>query len=406
MQRSVDHLSLETQRGRHLLDLSPARQTLSDARHADFELFKVLRAHILPLTYCAFNKNGDAFVTGSYDRTCKVWDTASGEETHTLEGHKNVVYAVAFNNPFGDKVITGSFDKTCKLWDARTGELFCSAARPRKPGDCVPRLDPSSTAIATGSMDASARLWDVETGRETCALRGHTAEIVSLSFSTSGNTLLTGSFDHDCRLWDARVGSSACAFWRATAPRSARRASTCVGRGGERVHGPRRAPVGPGERQGDVRLAGPLGRGPGRVLRTRPGARWPAPAAASTARVYGGGVGRVRARGAGHRGEISKVSFDPRGARVLTASSDATCKLWDASGDVRADPGGAHGRDIFVRVQLPGGQDHHREQGQARAGYGRASEGTREACRVFIYQRRRERTTRAHDSWRVTTFVT
>ena len=53
---------------------------------------------------------------GSYDRTCKVWDTFTGEELHTLEGHKNVVYAIAFNNPFGDKVATGSFDKTCKLW--------------------------------------------------------------------------------------------------------------------------------------------------------------------------------------------------------------------------------------------------------------------------------------------------
>jgi dynein assembly factor with WDR repeat domains 1 len=44
--------------------------------HAD--LFKVLRAHILPLTNCAFNKGGDRFITGSYDRTCKVWDTATG----------------------------------------------------------------------------------------------------------------------------------------------------------------------------------------------------------------------------------------------------------------------------------------------------------------------------------------
>jgi WD40 repeat protein len=42
-----------------------------------------------------------SFITGSYDRTCKVWDTASGEELHTLEGHKNVVYAIAFNNPYG-----------------------------------------------------------------------------------------------------------------------------------------------------------------------------------------------------------------------------------------------------------------------------------------------------------------
>jgi dynein assembly factor with WDR repeat domains 1 len=64
-----------------------------------------------------------------------VWNTTTGEELLTLEGHKNVVYAIAFNNPFGDKIITGSFDKTCKvwdsesytletkLWDSKTGEL-------------------------------------------------------------------------------------------------------------------------------------------------------------------------------------------------------------------------------------------------------------------------------------------
>ena len=63
----------------------------------------------------AFNKSGSRFITGSYDRTCKVWDTASGEELLTLEGHRNVVYAIAFNNPFGDKIATGSFDKTCKV---------------------------------------------------------------------------------------------------------------------------------------------------------------------------------------------------------------------------------------------------------------------------------------------------
>ena len=30
-----------------------------------------------------------------------MWDTASGEELQTLEGHRNVVYAIAFNNPYG-----------------------------------------------------------------------------------------------------------------------------------------------------------------------------------------------------------------------------------------------------------------------------------------------------------------
>ena len=64
------------------------------------------------------------FITGSYDRTCKIWNTFTGDEINCFEGHRNVVYAVAFNNPYGDKIITGSFDNTCKLWDSRTGENY------------------------------------------------------------------------------------------------------------------------------------------------------------------------------------------------------------------------------------------------------------------------------------------
>ena len=89
---------------------------------SQFYLFKVIRSHVLPLTNVTFNKSGSQFITGSYDRTCKVcfhlaehnsecglkenisflqvWDTASGEELLTLEGHQNVVYAIAFNLPF------------------------------------------------------------------------------------------------------------------------------------------------------------------------------------------------------------------------------------------------------------------------------------------------------------------
>lgn len=48
-----------------------------------------------------FHSIFSSFITGSYDRTCKVWDTASGEELHTLDGHRNVVYAIGFNNPYG-----------------------------------------------------------------------------------------------------------------------------------------------------------------------------------------------------------------------------------------------------------------------------------------------------------------
>ena len=103
-------------------------ERLETVEESEFEVFRVLQAHILPLTNCAFNKSGDRcgvrcscirngwrlaagslrcgncyvrFITGSYDRTCKVWDTFTGREIAKLEDHKNVVYAIDFNNPFG-----------------------------------------------------------------------------------------------------------------------------------------------------------------------------------------------------------------------------------------------------------------------------------------------------------------
>lgn len=216
-----------------------------------FYLFKILRAHILPLTNCAFNKSGDRFITGSYDRTCKVWNTVSGEELLTLEGafsdpfmslksallsmfccspscahafpaikfgcsylsapfemcagHKNVVYAIAFNNPYGDKVITGSFDKTCKVWNAETGELYHTLRGHATEIVCL-SFNQQGDIIATGSMDNTAKLWDTETGQELASLTGHTAEIVSLSFNQQGDKLITGSFDHTTKLWDVRSG--------------------------------------------------------------------------------------------------------------------------------------------------------------------------------------------------------
>ena len=89
----------------------------------NYKLKNTLKCHELPLTNCAFNKNGSKFITGSYDRTCIIWDTNTGELLQKLHGHNNVVYAISFNLPYGDKVATGSFDHTAKLWNVDTGDL-------------------------------------------------------------------------------------------------------------------------------------------------------------------------------------------------------------------------------------------------------------------------------------------
>lgn len=55
-------------------------------------------------------------------------------------------------------------------------------------------------------MDHTSILWDVATGQSIFRLKGHTGEIVSLSFNSDGDKLVTGSFDKTARVWDAQNG--------------------------------------------------------------------------------------------------------------------------------------------------------------------------------------------------------
>ena len=55
------------------------------------------------------------------DKTAKVWEAASGQEVHTLSGHTDTVWGVAFS-PDGRLVATASRDKTAKVWEAASGQ--------------------------------------------------------------------------------------------------------------------------------------------------------------------------------------------------------------------------------------------------------------------------------------------
>jgi WD40 repeat protein len=59
--------------------------------------------------------------TGSWDKTARIWDVATGQESLSLKGHDNYVYGVAWS-PDGKMLATGSLDKTVKVWDAATGQ--------------------------------------------------------------------------------------------------------------------------------------------------------------------------------------------------------------------------------------------------------------------------------------------
>jgi WD40 repeat protein len=73
----------------------------------------------------AVSPDGRTIVSGSADRTVKVWEAESGRLLRSLEGHTDSVRAVAVS-PDGRTIVSGSWDNTVKVWEAESGRLLRS----------------------------------------------------------------------------------------------------------------------------------------------------------------------------------------------------------------------------------------------------------------------------------------
>lgn len=87
-----------------------------------------LTGHRSSVTAVVFSPDGKTVLTGSSDKTARLWDTASGQALHTLQGHTREVSAVAFS-PDDKTVLTGSGDTTVRVWVVNTPLLVAETTR-------------------------------------------------------------------------------------------------------------------------------------------------------------------------------------------------------------------------------------------------------------------------------------
>src|SRR5487761_1822223 len=79
----------------------------------------------------------------------------------TLKGHREAIYSVAFT-PDGKHLVTGSGDRSIKVWDSATGKEIKSFGGPSGHQNLVlsVSLSPDGSLIASGSSDNTAKVWD------------------------------------------------------------------------------------------------------------------------------------------------------------------------------------------------------------------------------------------------------
>ncbi len=168
------------------------------------KLLRTLEGHEDIILSVAFDPMGRMLVSGSYDRTVKLWDVASGKLLHTLGGHTNRIYSVAFS-PSGRMLASGSNDKTVKLWDVASGKLLRTLEGHRDYVTSV-AFNPSGGTLASGSNDSTVKLWDVASGKLLRTLEGHRIAVFSVAFNSTGGTLASGGYYNIVKLWHATSG--------------------------------------------------------------------------------------------------------------------------------------------------------------------------------------------------------
>lgn len=129
--------------------------------HKPWKLHKVISGHLGWVRSIAVEPENKWFVSGSGDRTIKVWDLASGQLRLTLTGHISTVRGLAVS-PRHPYLFSCGEDKMVKCWDLETNKVIRHYHGHLSGVYCL-SLHPTLDVLVTGGRDGVARVWDMRT---------------------------------------------------------------------------------------------------------------------------------------------------------------------------------------------------------------------------------------------------
>ncbi|KFD65323.1 hypothetical protein M514_22483 [Trichuris suis] len=166
------------------------------------QCFETLRGHGAAVLCLQFDQ--EKIVSGSADDTIRVWDLRTCTCVMTMQkAHDAAVTCLQFNDR---QIVSGSLDCTIKFWDVRTGRWLNTLDWVKHEGHTgvVRCLQADSWRIVSGADDKTMKVWNLHTGQRIVTLRSHTDGVTCLSFSDF--RIVSGSYDKTVKLWDFSMG--------------------------------------------------------------------------------------------------------------------------------------------------------------------------------------------------------
>uniref|UniRef100_A0A7S2TJD6 Pre-mRNA-processing factor 17 n=1 Tax=Lotharella oceanica TaxID=641309 RepID=A0A7S2TJD6_9EUKA len=150
-----------------------------------------------------FPKSGHLLLSGSMDHTVKLWAvTGQKRLLRTYKGHMGGVRDINFNHD-GTKFMTASYDRYVKMWDTEYGKCISRHTSKRIPF-CV-RIHPSAEKqyeCLVGQGDKLIVQWDTRADEITQKYDEHLASVNTVTFCDEGRRFISTSDDKKVFIWE------------------------------------------------------------------------------------------------------------------------------------------------------------------------------------------------------------
>ncbi|KAI5301544.1 hypothetical protein KEM56_001614, partial [Ascosphaera pollenicola] len=193
-------------------------------RYRNFRTFTAPKR--ISFSSLAVDPSGEVICAGSHDSfDIHIWSVQTGQLLDRLSGHEGPVSSLAFSAD-GSHLVSGSWDRTVRLWSVFGRTQTSEPLQLQADVLCV-AFRPDGKQIAASSLDGQITFWNVEeatqnggidgrrdvsggrrvTDRRTAANSAATKSFNSITYSADGSCLLAAGNSKYICLFDVTTGS-------------------------------------------------------------------------------------------------------------------------------------------------------------------------------------------------------